>query len=126
MGLFTFETNNRMYMQAVVELEAMKAELSLFEIEIMKSESRKMVAEENASLIEKSLDFVCKYAKIVSITEYSKLKFQLASEYHSITNESNYLVATARTVSKLKVKIEKMERVLPNLSSIVLRFPSND
>lgn len=126
MSLWTSIINNRMYLQAEFELEKTKADLVRLNMELIRTDSNRLNSLENASLIEASLNYVCLYSKIVSLNEFSKLKGQLASEYHAAVASSNLLSAGTKQVKVLKHKIEHLERSLLGLSSVVLRFPAHD
>ncbi len=117
-----FEAENSQYLAAVYHIETTKAELSRSKLELMRNNETMAAALANIDLYESNLSYLRSYARVISIAEYNKIKYVLATEYGTVTMCRRSLPLLEKHIANLESTIRDMEARLPSLKSKILEF----
>lgn len=121
-----FSNDNPAYTRAVYEIETTKADILRMESEQRRLEEQRAQANSMAELLETNIDYIKKYAKVVSMREYTNLKHQLADEYAVLIHTKNELQRLEKQIPTYKDGLARLEARLPSFQSKVLEFKRRD
>lgn len=117
-----FTNDNPAYIRAVYEIETAKADLIKFKAQLLRAENERAASAAQAELLETNISYLKKYAKIINMREYTRLKHMLASEYEILLLAKNNILSLERVVKASEVSLAYMEARLPSYQSKVLEF----
>lgn len=121
-----FSNENPAYTRAVYEIETTKADILRMENELRRFEEQRAAANSMAELLETNIEYIRKYAKVVSMKEFTNLKHQLADEYAILIHSKNEIIRLEKVLVSFKEGLARLEARLPSFQSKVLEFKRRD
>lgn len=121
-----FSNDNPAYTRAVYEIETTKADIMRMEAELRRFDEQRASANSMAELLEANLDYIRKYAKVVSMREFTSLKHQLADEYAILIHSKNEILRLEKQITVYKDGLARLEASLPSYQTKVLEFKKRD
>ena len=121
-----FSNDNPAYTRAVYEIETTKADILRMEAELRRLEEQRASSNSMAELLETNIEYIRKYAKVVSMKEYTNLKHQLADEYAVLIHAKNEVLRLEKVLVSFKDALARLEARLPSFQSKVLEFKPRD
>lgn len=117
-----FSNDNPAYTRAVYEIETTKADILRMENELRRLDEQRAASNSLAELLETNITYIKKYARVVSMREYTNLKHQLASEYGVLIHTKNEIQRLEKILPNYKEGLARLEARLPSFQSKVLEF----
>lgn len=121
-----FSNDNPSYVRAVYDIETTKADIARLKLELSRHEETKASAIAQAELLEANIEYVKKYAKVVSMREYVRLRHMLAGEYEIVLFAKNAIPSLERVIKMTEASLTRLESSLPSYQSKVLEFRRRD
>lgn len=121
-----FSNDNPAYTRAVYEIETTKADILRMENELRRLDEQRAAANSMAELLEANIEYIRKYAKVVSMKEYTNLRHQLADEYAILIHAKNEILRLEKVLVSFQGGLARLEARLPSFQSKVLEFKRRD
>lgn len=119
-------TDNPAYNRAIFEIETTKSDIIKMEAELRRLNEARANAQQLAEMYDANLELLQKYAKVVSIREYTQLKAQRAFEYSNFIFIKNQIPTLERQIDAFKDGLVRLTASLGMYESKVLEFRRRD
>jgi len=117
-----FSSDNPAYVQAVYQIETLKADLIKMKLDLSRNEESNAAAQAAAELISDNIEYIQKYAKVVSMKEFTKLRHMRAGELEIIHFIQLAKPNILKSIRITEAEIARLEGNLYSLKSKVLEF----
>ncbi len=124
--LLWFGDDRPEYLQAVYELETKKADLIKMKVDLDRILNKRKLAEADINLLISTIEYLRKYAKIVTIREFQKMRWELIGANEQLINATRSIPIVQKQIKLVEDELNKMEGRLPSLKSKVLEFKRRD
>lgn len=121
-----FSQENPAYVRCLCDIETTKADIARLKIDLMRLEEQRASSNSQAELLETNIEYIRKYAKIVNMREFTKLKHMLADEYAILVLTKNSIPSLERQIRVFGESLASLEARLPSFQSKVLEFKPRD
>ncbi len=121
-----FNSESPQYLAATYRLETLKADLIKVKYDRDRAMERLARAENNLELLDETLAYLRRGAKVVVMREYEKIVFQRASELGVIITDKKTLPLIESNIKIIQAEIERVTGDLPSLKAKVLEFKRRD
>jgi hypothetical protein len=121
-----FTNENPAYIRCLHDIVTTKFDINRMKIELSRLEQNRAQANQQAELLETNIEYIKKYAKVVSMREYTNLKHMLADEYAILLLSKNSIPSLERQIRIAEESLASLEARLPSFQSKVLEFKRRD